>query len=79
MDNTDEENWETPHTMQHNSYWRKSSRSNFNGNCVEIRATAASVLIRDSKKPGGVLQFDVGRWTAFIDRLRRASLEDSLP
>ena len=51
--------------------WRKSSRSNGDGNvCVEIAFVAGAIAVRDSKNPaGGVLlvptaTWDVGRLTA---------------
>jgi hypothetical protein len=60
--------------------WRKSSRSGAYGdNCVEVAFadddgggfTAAvgerTVLVRDSKSPGGpVLTFTAGEWNAFV-------------
>jgi acetyl esterase/lipase len=67
-----------------NVHWRKSSRSNFSGNCVEIATAGGSaigasavnvaVLVRDSKNPGPVVQFDPGRWTAFLDYVKKVSL-----
>jgi len=55
-------------------HWRRSSKSTFNGNCVEVAATGASVLVRDSKDPGPVVQFSPSRWTAFIDYVKKVSL-----
>lgn len=50
--------------------WRKSSFSNFNGNCVEVRP-AALVGVRDSTSPRGpVLSFTEGAWVAFLAGLR---------
>jgi Domain of unknown function (DUF397) len=54
-----------------NLCWRKSSKSTFNGNCVEIAITSGPVLVRDSKNPGTVLQFDRNVWATFIDRLKQ--------
>jgi hypothetical protein len=33
--------------------WRKSTRSGSQSNCVEVAAEVNSVLLRDSKNPGG--------------------------
>ncbi|GDY32819.1 DUF397 domain-containing protein [Gandjariella thermophila] len=47
--------------------WRKSSRSNNGGNCVEVAFGGTEVAVRDSKNPGGaVLIFGRGQWDAFL-------------
>ena len=51
--------------------WRKSTRSNNGGNCVEVAtnlvATEGVVLVRDSKNPTGpILAFSRGEWAAFV-------------
>jgi len=58
---------------QEDTCWRKSSKSTFNGNCVEIgkMRNNSSVLVRDSKNPGPMLQFSLTLWTVFIDRAKR--------
>jgi hypothetical protein len=47
--------------------WRKSSKSNSEGNCVEFRRMAGVVQIRDSKdQTGPTLALTLGEWTAFV-------------
>jgi hypothetical protein len=56
--------------------WRKSSRSNFNGNCVEVGAFGVSgVSVRDTKNRGvgPVLMFDVSDWRSFIVAIKDQS------
>lgn len=56
-----------------NVVWRKSSRSNNGGNCVEVATDQghASVMVRDSKNPtDGVLAFTPEQWKAFTAGVR---------
>ncbi|HEY1642273.1 MAG TPA: DUF397 domain-containing protein [Streptosporangiaceae bacterium] len=48
--------------------WRKSTRSNSGGNCVEVaRNLPGVVAVRNSKQPGGpVLRFSPAQWSAFL-------------
>lgn len=47
--------------------WFKSSRSSENAACVEVRFTADSVDVRDSKDRGGpVLAFTRTAWSGFL-------------
>ena len=47
--------------------WRKSTRSNNNGACVEVRRLAAAVEVRDTKdRNGPVLSFTTGSWRSFV-------------
>jgi hypothetical protein len=48
----------------------KTARCNGNG-CVEVRADAGMVLVRDSKESAGpVLTFTGPEWAAFLDGAR---------
>ena len=55
-------------------WWRKSSYSGGDNNCVEIAATGANVAVRDSKNPlAGALSFRPGAWQAFTAGVRELS------
>jgi uncharacterized protein DUF397 len=50
-----------------NATWRKSSRSNGQGDCVEVAEVMDAIGVRDSKDPtGSVLTFTVAEWRAFV-------------
>ena len=52
------------------STWTKASRSNNQGNCVEVRWLDGKVQVRDSKDPNGpVLTFTATEWEAFVGRV----------
>lgn len=48
--------------------WRKSTRSNGSGDCIEVAADlAGKVGLRDSKDPAGpILAFSPTAWATFI-------------
>jgi hypothetical protein len=51
-----------------NAEWRKSTRSNNGGECVEVADNLTSVIaVRDSKDPTGLLlTFTPVAWAAFV-------------
>lgn len=55
--------------------WRKSTRSNGSGNCVEVADNlAGKVGLRDSKDPRGpVLAFDQRAWSLFVRGVKRGT------
>ncbi|MFV2106094.1 DUF397 domain-containing protein [Micromonospora sp. LOL_015] len=53
------------------SGWFKSSRSSDNAACVEVRLSADTIGVRDSKDRGGpALAFDPAAWTGFLTTLK---------
>jgi hypothetical protein len=51
--------------------WRKSTRSDSNGQCVEWADVDGSVAVRDSKNPNGpALIFTPGEWRAFVEGVK---------
>lgn len=47
--------------------WKKSTRSNGGGNCVEVAMPPQVVMVRDSKDPqGAVLRFTADHWIRFV-------------
>jgi hypothetical protein len=52
--------------------WYKSSRSSFNGNCVEAaRLPHGNWAVRDSKnKDGGILLFGADEWRTFVTSIK---------
>ena len=56
--------------------WRKSSRSGFNGNCVEFSQLGNAVAVRDSKNPTGpALLFTPTEWKHFVDAAKHGKFD----
>ncbi|MER5701045.1 DUF397 domain-containing protein [Micromonospora sp. NPDC002296] len=56
--------------------WKKPSRSNAGGDCVEVATPPQVVLVRDSKDPQGpVLHFAAGQWTGFVKGVKGGSFD----
>ncbi|HEX3752960.1 MAG TPA: DUF397 domain-containing protein [Streptosporangiaceae bacterium] len=59
-------------------WWRKSSYSGGDNNCVEVGTTGAEVAVRDSKHPGGdALSFSAEAWKSLTERLYRPLMRNS--
>jgi hypothetical protein len=59
------------------TWWRKSSYSGGDNNCVEVAATSATISVRDTKRPHGeVLRFSPSAWQAFTRDVRRPSVPE---
>jgi hypothetical protein len=55
------------HHARVNETWSKSSYSNNNGSCVELRRDGTEVLVRDTKdRNGATLRFTADEWDAFV-------------
>ncbi|WP_026184252.1 DUF397 domain-containing protein [Salinispora vitiensis] len=55
--------------------WRKSTRSNNGGDCVEVADNLSGVVgLRDSKDPAGpALRFAPDAWAAFVAGVKNGS------
>ncbi|MDG4756426.1 DUF397 domain-containing protein [Micromonospora sp. WMMD710] len=51
--------------------WKKSTRSNGGGDCVEVATPLQVVMVRDSKdRQGPVLSFNADQWTGFVQGIK---------
>jgi hypothetical protein len=60
--------------------WRKSTRSNNNGSCVEVRLHTSTVQVRDTKQEGRgpILAFTPVAWSTFIAATKTGDFDLSL-
>jgi len=59
-------------------WWRKSSYSGGDNNCVEVGTTGPQVAVRDSKRVrGDGLSFSAEAWQSFTERLCQPSTRNS--
>lgn len=57
--------------------WRKSAKTQANGQCVEVARLGDVVGVRDSKNPDGpVLTFTVAEFEAFLDGAHNGEFDD---
>lgn len=55
--------------------WKKSTRSNGGGDCVEVATPTRAVLVRDSKdQTGPILSFTADTWAGFVDGVKTGKL-----
>ncbi|WFE37250.1 DUF397 domain-containing protein [Micromonospora sp. WMMD998] len=56
--------------------WKKSTRSNGGGNCVEVATPPRVVMVRDSKdRQGPTLSFTSPGWTSFVQALKSGTFD----
>jgi Domain of unknown function (DUF397) len=57
--------------------WVKASKSDGNGNCVEVRLTDEAVEVRDSKQDGQgpTHAYTYAEWAAFLDGAKNGEFD----
>ncbi|ALL76365.1 regulator [Pseudonocardia sp. EC080610-09] len=57
--------------------WRKSVRSGYQGNCVELAVAGTGVAVRNSRDPHGtVLGFSAAGMAGFLASIKSGELDD---
>ena len=57
--------------------WRKSAKTQANGQCVEVARVGDLIGVRDSKDPNGpILEFTVQEFEAFLDGAGKGEFND---
>jgi len=65
---------------EHPLIWRKSSRIQASGQCVEIAQLRGGCAVRDSKNPtGAILTFTHREWTPFLHAVETGTYDQPLP
>jgi ABC-type amino acid transport substrate-binding protein len=68
----------TQHIDQSALEWRKATKSNPSGNCLEVAQLAdGGIAVRDSKQQGRgpVLQYTPQEWEAFVDGVKKGEFD----
>ena len=56
-------------------WWRKSSFSGYNADCVEVGHSSTTIGVRDTKdRQGAILTFTAVQWDAFLSGVRSGEL-----
>lgn len=56
--------------------WRKSSRTNDTGQCVEVALTSQAAGVRDTKnRAAGHFTVDATQWSAFLSQVKAGTFD----